>query len=76
MPAATKDSMRIVLSDAEADMERKPLRCVYHFIHDAGSDLQTEEGEGWVWYHKVFYDWLEQTVALGETDTFTAGSKL
>ncbi|KAI1502213.1 hypothetical protein F5X99DRAFT_427602 [Biscogniauxia marginata] len=75
VPAVIKDSMKIALSDEEADFERKLLRSSYHFIYDAMIQLKNDKRESWTWYHKVYYDWMEHIVALGTSGALSPGSK-
>ncbi|KAL2167896.1 hypothetical protein VTG60DRAFT_683 [Thermothelomyces hinnuleus] len=75
VPAAIKDSMRIILSDSEAELETKFFRCAYNFIYEAVAKLRGQEREGWAWHHKIYYDWMEHTVALGESGSLAPGSK-
>ena len=75
IPAAVKDSMRIILSDKETDFEKKLLRSSYHFIYDAVAELKGEDRESWAWHHKIFYDWMEHVVALGTSGALSPGCK-
>lgn len=75
MPAAVKDSMKIILSEEETDFEKKFLRSSYNFIYDAVAQLKGEDRESWAWHHKIFYDWMEHVVALGTSGALSPGCK-
>ena len=76
VPAAVKDSMKIILSDEETDFEKKFLRPSYHFIYDAVAKLKGEDRESWAWHHKIYYDWMEHVVALGTSGALSPGCKM
>ncbi|KAI5866390.1 hypothetical protein GGS23DRAFT_556890 [Durotheca rogersii] len=75
IPASVKESMKIPLSDHEADFENKLLRSAYHFIYDTVTELQNEDRNKWAPHHKILYDWMVHIVSLGTSGSLSPGSK-
>ena len=76
IPAAVKDSMKIILSDEETKFETKLFRSSYHFIYDAVAELKDKDRVGWAWHHNKYYDWMEHIVALGTSGALGPGFKV
>ncbi|MDI1488099.1 MAG: putative PKS/NRPS-like protein biosynthetic cluster [Ramalina farinacea] len=73
VPTAVKDSMKIVLNDDEIGFEKRFVRASYHFIYDAVTELKEESQESWAGHHRIFYEWMEQIVALGTSGALSPG---
>ncbi|KAJ6153516.1 hypothetical protein N7470_006475 [Penicillium chermesinum] len=62
-PASLRDSLKIYLSEAEVDFEKRIRRASYYLISDAVAELEGQSRDGWQWHHKIFYNWMKEIVA-------------
>ena len=76
IPAAVKESMKIILSDEETKLETKLLRASYHFIYDAVAEFKDKDRVSWAWHHERYYEWMEHIVALGTSGALSPGCKV
>ncbi|KAJ5219498.1 hypothetical protein N7468_008702 [Penicillium chermesinum] len=73
-PASLRDSLKIYLSEAEVDFEKRIRRASYYLISDAVAELEGQSRDGWQWHHKIFYNWMKEIVAQGKAGTLACGS--
>lgn len=75
VPKALRDSMVIPLQQHEVETERKLVRALYYFMHDALFELQGQNNETWEWHHKRMYSWMKMIIARGERGELGDGSQ-
>jgi NADPH:quinone reductase-like Zn-dependent oxidoreductase/ubiquinone/menaquinone biosynthesis C-methylase UbiE len=73
-PASLRDPLKIYLSEAEVDFEKRIRRASYYLISDAVAELEGQSQDGWQWHHKIFYNWMKEIVAQGKAGTLASGS--
>lgn len=76
VPFTNKDAWRLNLSESEIGYMKNWRRVSYHFILDAVSQLQSQAQDGWSWYHKLFFTWMQSVVEDGKTGKLASGSQL
>ncbi|KAI3391026.1 hypothetical protein diail_8105 [Diaporthe ilicicola] len=76
IPEAIKDSMRITLTQDEADLDKTLVRASYYFISDAVLQLQKESRDSWSPYSQELFGWMVATVAAGKKSGFGPGSAM
>ncbi|KAH9872372.1 polyketide synthase [Plenodomus lingam] len=67
VPAKTKASMQIVLSDSGLSDEKDFREAAYHLMFECLAQLQHEESKGWQPFHKRYHHWLQTIVKSVET---------
>lgn len=79
IPQSVKDSMRITLTEEQVAFEKKMMRLSYYLIHDAVGELEgtssSETRREWQTHHRMLFDWMKETVALGENGQLSSRSK-
>ncbi|KAK3313619.1 acyl transferase domain-containing protein [Apodospora peruviana] len=76
IPKPIKDSMRITLTQDEADRERTLVRASYYFMADAVAQLQSDSVEGWTAQQKDMLEWMVTTLAAGKRGDLGPSSAL
>lgn len=76
IPEAIKDSMRITLTQDEADLEKTLVRASYYFISDAVLKLQKENRASWSAYSQEIFEWMVATMAAGKKGGLGPGSAM
>ncbi|PLB53461.1 S-adenosyl-L-methionine-dependent methyltransferase [Aspergillus steynii IBT 23096] len=72
---ALKDSIQIHLTESETKFEEAMVHAAFHFVVDSVQQLKHDDRDDWEWHRRVMYDWMLETIELGNGGAIAPGSE-